>query len=358
MTLRIIIGLFLILLVGGVSFFYYDTFHPKPLQPERVVSSPQSPRIAAGSTLTLLSWNVQSFQGSLNIRDWAEAEGVRYTVKKNHLEVQTYFKEIARTIRKISPDIIVLQGLDAFSERTYEEDQLEELLRLLPAEYASYVSSYYWKTPYNPYTGEWMEQGQKLALISRFAISQCLRHQLANNPRQQVGDWFRSPFEAKRALLEVSLPLQDGRELHILNTQLSLATQKPGIFTQQWQQIQHILERKNQSGISWIMASSIFHLPSPLHYDRLPENHKRIFIRPQNSLVWPEKYYTYPKADPNASKEESFTYRLQKDNTTGQLLDYMIWPEAVKQVSSRIYDKDIDALSNHFPLILTFRVPQ
>jgi len=105
-------------------------------------------------------------------------------------DIAKTLKEVARIIQDENPDVILLQEVDDGAKRTDYEDQLASLLPLLPKEYACYASAFYWKASFVPHPRIMGAAGMKLSTISKYKMTEAVRHQLALIPADPLTQQF------------------------------------------------------------------------------------------------------------------------------------------------------------------------
>ena len=140
-----------------------------------------------------------------------------YTI--SHLiSFQNILKQIATIIINERPDIVLLQEVDDGAKRTDYEDQLAELLALLPKEYGNHASTFYWQANFVPHPALMGPVGMKLSTLSKYQILQATRYGLTGIQSQS---WIMQQMNPKRAILEIQLPINDLGTLSVMNTHLS-----------------------------------------------------------------------------------------------------------------------------------------
>jgi len=167
-------------------------------------------------------------------------------------------KEVARVIKDEDPDIVLLQEVDDGADRTDNEDQLQNLLKLLPEEYSSHSSTFYWQAAFAPHPHIMGSVGMKLSVISKYRIESATRYQLALKP----DNWFVKQFDLKRAVLEVRIPREQGKDLLVFNTHLTAFAFGSDVRSRQVEEIQSILKETSGEGYPWVIGGD-FNLQPP-----------------------------------------------------------------------------------------------
>ena len=138
----IILGLIFgfVILVGliGVLFFIWlhaSTLRVKEIESVTFVNLTDVPTLKSGQKIKVLSWNIQFLAGNQNNHFFFDGGKDAWPSITTRIKV---LKQIAEVIITERPDIVLLQEVDDGAKRTEYEDQLTELLALLPKEYGNY----------------------------------------------------------------------------------------------------------------------------------------------------------------------------------------------------------------------------
>jgi len=197
------IGTVAVVLVLLVALMWLATFHPAALQPAPVTCAQAAPVLQPGQSLTIMTWNVQFMAGKNYVFFSDLPDGNAPDERPSRADIEKTLREVARVIRSENPDIVLLQEVDDGAARTDYENQLARLTALLPPEYACQTEAFYWKAAYVPHPRIHGAVGMKLAILSRYQISNAQRHQLTLIP----ADPLTQQFNLKRAILEAHLPV-------------------------------------------------------------------------------------------------------------------------------------------------------
>jgi endonuclease/exonuclease/phosphatase family metal-dependent hydrolase len=181
--------------------------------------------LESGRTFSVLVWNIQYCAGRATRFFYDGGEGVHVPLERT---LQT-LTAVARAIRDLDADIVMLQEVDRDSDRTSRIDQHVELLQRLA--YPCHTSTSYYENRYVPYP-PWHHLGRvdmHLSVFSRFALVRAHRHPL---PALREG-FLRRQFNLRRAVLEVELPTSKGGRLRVLNTHLDAFSRGDGTLPRQ-----------------------------------------------------------------------------------------------------------------------------
>ncbi len=346
----LIVVLFLILV-------WAITFHPAEVQTETVVCPDQAPMLEPGTSLKVLSYNVQFMAGKNYVFFYDLPNDAGPDERPSAADITKTVEEVARIIRDEAPDIVLLQEVDDGAKRTDYEDQLARLLPLLPPDYVCHTSVFYWKAGFVPHPRIMGAVGMKLSTISKYRITAATRHQLALIP----SDPLTQQFNLKRAVLEARLPVGGGQELVALNTHLEAFAQGTDAMQKQVAQVNAMLGRLTQAGYPWLIGGD-FNLLSPGQaYSRLRDDQK-FYYQPETELKFLyDKYQAVPSlADVNGPNYEQWFTNFPNNPTItapDKTIDYIFFADNMQLVDSYVRQHDTLAISDHLPVIAEFHLP-
>lgn len=357
---------FLIIFASSITLFcgtlvlsaYLLTFHPKDVQSEPVYNQSDAPLLKPGQNLKIMSWNVQYMAGKNYVFFYDLPNGKGPDSQPSPRDVALTFAEVARIIREDNPDVILLQEVDSGAKRTYYEDQLNILMQLLPNDYKSHCSSYYWKNTFNPHPKILGSTGVTLAIISKFKISEATRHQL---PSIEWSSLFKD-FSFKRAVLKARIPVDGGKDFFAINTHLSAFSQGTDNMQKQIAHLMSLLDPLEHNHFTWALGGD-FNLLPPGQYSALGDNEK-FYYQPETELLpLIQKYPCVPqlKDCQGAGCSRWFTFFSNDPQITqpDRTLDYIFHSKHLPPPSQyMVRNEDTLHISDHFPVITTFKIPQ
>jgi len=353
-TRLLTILLSLALLFYGV---WLSTFHPSALQTETVHCPANTPSLQAGQSIKLYNQNVQFMAGKNYVFFYDLPNNSGPDERPSASDIKQTLQSLASLIRQQDPDIILLQEVDDGAKRTDYNDQLAQLLSLLPSDYACHASSIYWQAKYLPHPRIMGAVGMKLSIISKYKINSATRHQLALIPQDPVSQLFNF----KRAMLDVRLPVNGAAELAVLTTHLSAFAKGSNTLPQQIKQIDQHLQSLKQAETPWVIGGD-FNLLPPDTYYLLAESQRE--PHEEKSAIT-TLYRNYP-AIPNYKQTQSstranwFSYNPNdpRVNTADRTIDYYFYSPKLSLQHAFIENKKFTALSDHLPMIATFLIPK
>lgn len=351
-------GAILLLAAAFFATVWLLTFHPDELQTETVTSPASAPLLQPGQQLKILTWNIQ-FMAGKNYVFWHDTPNFDGPHERPSPEDLAHtLAEVSRVIREENPDIILLQEVDDGGRRTDHEDQLGRLLALLPPEYSSHVSAFYWKAGFVPHPRILGSAGMKLSTISKYRISHAQRHQLELPPN----DLITRQFSTKRAILETRLPLTNGVEFVVLNTHLDAFAAGTNTMRLQVAEIDSILTALRSDAVAWALGGDLNLLPpDEAAYHRLPESHKSYYQ--QNSEIAPlyQNYQVLPSREDvtGLDYQKWFTHFPNGAAATGpdRTIDYLIFLKTARVDTHYVRQHDTLKISDHLPVVAILQMP-
>jgi endonuclease/exonuclease/phosphatase family metal-dependent hydrolase len=187
---------------------------------ERVTTERPVRPLEIGRPFSVLVWNIQYCAGRSARFFYDGGEAVHVPLERTLRSLTA----VARAIRDLDADIVLLQEVDRDSDRTSRIDQHVELLQRLT--YPCHTSTSYYENRYVPFP-PWQHLGRvdmHLSVFSRFALDSARRHPM---PPLREG-WLRRQFNLRRAILEVQVPTSRGERLRVLNTHLDAFSRGDG----------------------------------------------------------------------------------------------------------------------------------
>jgi len=342
----------LALLVWGL------TFHPDPVQDEEVVCAPHISTLRPGAALKVLSWNVQFMAGKNHVFFYDLLDGSGPDEKPSMEEVEATLGLVAGLIIDEDPDIVLLQEMDDGAARTGHEDQLQRLLELLPPDYGCHSSALYWKADFVPHPRIMGSVGMKLSTLSKYRITNAVRHQLAMIPADPVS----RQFGLKRAVLEVRLPVEGGGELVVFNTHLDAFAQGSDTMEKQVTQVARLLEEADASSLPWLAGGDFNLLPSRNAYDRLPAAQQEYYLPETELGPLYNRYQSVPGPAETGGENYAlwFTHFPNDPSVKApdRTIDYIFFSDLIKLGDRRVLGQHTLVISDHLPLLVEVTLPR
>lgn len=341
---------------GGLLWIWLkrSTLKVKPIQLENVVKELGAPLLQSGQVLKVMSYNVQFMAGGgyQFFYEGGDSSGPSAEVMGETI------KQVAQVITAEQPDIVLLQEIDEGAKRTHFVDQLARLLNELDGQYPCYTQSFYWRADFVPHPAIAGAVGMKMVILSKYQIGSATRYALPLRER----NWFVQHFFPKRALLEVRLPLANGREIALINTHFEALKGKTDISEQEVAVTQTHLQRLTAAGIPWLLGGDLNLLP-PGQWERIGADSQK-YYRPEPELrpLYEQFQAAVPAANGLADDQLKKWFSLipndpQYTAPVVTLDHFFISPDITLQ-ESYIRHEDTYGVSDHLPIVATIQLPE
>lgn len=345
-----------LLLIGLFAAVWFSTFHPADTQSETVFCPANAPVLAAGQPLKVYNQNVQFMAGKNYVFFYDLPANSGPDDRPSTADISQTLHGLANLIKQQAPDIILLQEVDDGAKRTDYADQLADLLKLLPNDYACHASSFYWQGAYVPHPRIMGAVGTKLSIISKYKITAATRTQLSLIPQDPINQLFNF----KRALLDVRLPVSNSTEIAILNTHLSAFSKGTLTLSKQVSEMHRYLETLNKANKTWI-AGGDFNLLPPNHYPLLAEKQRAAFERNTQIQLLYDHYAAIPSIHSTESTQHDQWFTYFPNNPVikqpDRIIDYLFYSRQLSLNDAFIEQEKSLLLSDHMPIIATFTLP-
>ncbi|TVQ93423.1 MAG: hypothetical protein EA397_04710 [Deltaproteobacteria bacterium] len=334
-----------------VSAQLYGAFSPPPpVMDLPVFCDGASREIRPGESLRVLIWNIQYGASTKHQFFYDGGEAVRV----ERADVDWTLDQIVQTVQELNPDLVLWQEIDVGSDRTARVDQLAELTRRL--DHRCYASASYHRVPYVPHPShEPMGRvDMRLAVSGNLRLTDARRHQLAllDEP------WWRRLFNLRRALLDVRVPIQDGRTLRLLNTHLSAFSFGDGTLPMQLGQIRDLAEQGVRDGEAVLLAGDLNALPPGDDPARFTGQDRELYADVGSPIA---ALYDSPYLKPSVPPERVarnprpyYTY-VPFEGEPDRMIDHAFVGGPVQVLSHKVW-QDRKDISDHFPILLKLRV--
>lgn len=356
-TAKVIGILLLVIVLALAGFLRFGNYHPKPVETAAVSCPENTPVLEAGQNVKALTWNVQTMS-SKNYVFWSDLpNGDGPDDQPSQKDITATFEESVRVIRAENPDILLIQEIADGEKRTYSEDQMARLTSMLP-EYPCYTSAFEWKSAYVPHPRIGGSVGWKVAILSKYKITEAERIRLSIASRGFLADHF----QIKPALLKAIMPTSDGGQFAALTLHLDLYVPDTDAKEIQLAEIDKVLIELNAGGIPWVLGGDFNLLPyDDAAYVRLAPEQKKYF-NPESELKFlTDKYQVIPTTtDTNGADFAKWLTRWPNDPSIpgpDRTLDYFFLPDTIKFGAYSVRMEDTLHISDHLPVVVEFKIP-
>lgn len=329
-------------------------WQPQPLEEVPVSCSGPSKPLAPGQQLKVMTWNVQYLAGKRYVFWYDEARGG--DTRPTDEDLAFNLDEVARVIRAEQPDIVLLQELDKGAKASDYQDQLALLRERLADLYPCAAQAYQWKAEFVPERHVFGSVGRTLATLSRYTIEQAQRIQLP----QESDNVLSRLLQPQRAVLASYLPLRDGGQLAVLNTQLARHVQGNDVQARQVRALEEQMDQFERQGTPWLLGGDFNLLPLGQYRRLKPE--QRQFYSPDSELhaLW-DKYPMIPgNAEATGAERSAWLTHFPNDpdlEGPDRTLDYLFHSPKLRRVGAQVVQQDTLAISDHLPVTARLLLP-
>ncbi len=353
---RILVGI-VVLVVLLAATIWFTTFHPPAVADEAVTCPDDAPQLEPGQSLDVMSWNVQYMAGKGYVFWYDLLDESGPDERPSPEDIAQTLDEVIRVIEDVDPDVVVLQEVDEGADRTDGQDQLALLLDELGDTWTCHASAFYWKAWFVPHPRIMGSVGMKLSTISKYAITDATRYQLAQMPN----DVLTRQFDIRRAILETRLPVAGGGELAVLNTHLDAFAQGSDTMQRQVARTRELLDDLTDEGVPWVLGGDFNLLPPGRQYDDLGPA-QQAYYEPDSELsVLTDVYPSVPSlAEANGEdREQWFTHFPNDPAVDGpdRTIDYLFHAPELEVGDHTVRRDDTLEISDHLPVVATFTLP-
>ncbi len=350
MQSRLVIGLGA-LTAGGYLLCRYLNYHPKSVEPMPVFNAGIPPQLSAGQTIKVVTYNVQFCAG---IGYHFFHDGGPDTIVAAD-DVRATLERIAEFLSAEDPDFVLLQEVDQLARRTAYLDETRLLQEALPLKLRSCTAADYWRSKFVPHPRVMGPAGTQLVVFSRYRLGQAHRYQLplrSGNPIEQ-------DFYLKRAILKVEVPLAGGGHFVILNTHLEAFGRGTNITERQVGKVLAELDSLDHENLPWIIGGDFNLLPPGQRLRLVPEEPQ---ADPSAMTPLFDRYRGIPTVSDatgtNMRDYFTFSQSTAEGRAPVRTLDYLFPASNVQVVRYEVRQKGTQELSDHYPLVAEFKLPE
>lgn len=350
-VLWVIVALLIGLPVLGYGLIRWLNYFPgETEQAEKQCDTAKAAKLKPGSKLKILSWNIQ-YSGSRKHHFFYDG-GKDVMVSPEN--VKATIAAINKVVSEEKPDIILWQEVDRNSTRTGQIDQLKKFLAANP--YACWTAAPYHKSAYLPHPSHkhLRRVDMELVVFSRFPIKTAIRHALP----QLNESFFRKAFNLKRAVLDVTIPIEGGGNLRLFDTHFSAFSKGDGTMAKQVAKFTNLLKSADKGKDVWLAAGDLNLLPPGDNPKRLGsdgayyadgKNPIESLFKDFRSAVSTKQY--------NASKAVYNTYLPYGKSKADRWIDHVFLSKQLKLLSYKVLSQH-HAISDHLPIMIEVELPQ
>ncbi len=348
--LYLVLSAFLISVIAFFVLRSQGNYFPEKIEPVEIhrVSEAAVER-DAGTSITVMSWNIQFMAGNQNNHFFYDDGEDAWPDQETYTKT---LQGVAQVINHYSPDVVLLQEVDRNCTRSYHVDQMKALSVRLSTDYQWAVCAPDWLSFFIPSSNIWGRVHSSICTFSKLPLIHAQRYAL---PSDDAGvSWISQPFYPQRAVLQTSIEY-DSLKLDLWNTHLSHFDKKYKTKKKQLVVLNQLLKEHT---LPVVLGGDFNQLPSLKWYDQIYPAHRKLFNAHEDELAeLSDHWQMIPKRSDFDSDDASrwFTYMPPetRDQIADRALDYFFMTPQVKVEDYRVINtQKTRMLSDHLPLLV------
>jgi endonuclease/exonuclease/phosphatase family metal-dependent hydrolase len=174
-------------------------------------------------------------------------------------------------------------------------------------------------------------------------------------------DLLTRQFDIRRAVLKARLPVVGADDFVVLNTHLDAFAQGSDTMQRQVAQSKALLDELTAAREAWIFAGDLNLLAPGRQYEDLPEDQRAYYEPDSELMVLTDAYDSFPSLDEaNGPGREAWFTHYPNDPAAGgpdRTIDFVFHAPNVSLGDHRVRSDDTREISDHFPLVATYTLP-
>lgn len=348
-TFKILMYIVVILLLIVIAYLVFMTI--TDYKPEEVIDieieNNQKDVVKLDKEMTLTTYNIGYCGMDEEIHFFMDGGSLSRSISKEKTEAN--LKGSIDALKEINEDFTFLQEVDINATRSYKVDQYEEIKNEFKDFTTSFAINY--KTPWVPIPLT-KPHGKVLAglmNLSKYKVDESTRYSL---PGQEK--WPRQLAELDRCILVNRIPVENSKELVLINVHLSAYDKGGFIRKQQLGFLQQFLKEEYDKG-NYVIAGGDFNhqIPGsdPEKFEATEEWPSWLQMIPNEFLLNGYKW----KFDENTPTVRTAGTPYVKGENFRAIIDGFIVSENIKTID--IKGKELDfKYSDHNPLTIKFKL--
>ncbi|SMP06130.1 Metal-dependent hydrolase, endonuclease/exonuclease/phosphatase family [Laceyella tengchongensis] len=267
----------LVLLCFGAFLLYVTLtdYEPEPALPLTVINN-ASQKLTTGVPFTVTTFNI-GYAGLDKDQDFFMDGGTRSRAASKEQTAKNLSK-ILSFLKREASSFYLLQEVDVDSSRSYHINQQAAMRQHLPDYGLVFAQNYLVSWVPVPVFDPMGSVNGGLVTLSKYQLKQSTRFSLYGKE-----DWPQQPFDLDRCIMENRIPLENGKELILVNLHLSAFDKGGKVRKQQLAFLKEFMQRHVQAGNYLILGGDWNHL--------IPGTAPKRFKAKES---WPEWMQTIP----------------------------------------------------------------
>lgn len=340
--------LLVVIFLGGIILYGTLTdYKPAPGSSVTLEISGKGKAISnTDTTLHFLNWNI-GYGGLGAESDFFYDGGKMVRAKRENWD--KYFNGITQTLlQNDSIDFYLIQEIDQNSKRSYHINQYDSVLRLLQNGTASFGLNYNVKHVPLPFTNPLGKVYSGVATYSRFQPSLSERFQYPGKFA-----WPTRIFFLDRCFISSRFPLQNGKELIVINTHNSAYDETGEVKKAEMEFLKEYVINEYVNGNYVVVGGDFNQRPPRIDAQKFSEAPENTFIPPgiDRDFMPPGWFWVFDAFVPTNRHLDA---PLQ-DDTYKTLIDYYLVSPNVEVTAIRTLDLQF-LYSDHQPVLMSVRI--
>ncbi|GGE82544.1 endonuclease/exonuclease/phosphatase family protein [Priestia taiwanensis] len=341
--------LFVGLAIGGFILYMVMTDYKPQSVEEVTIENNQKKVIQAGEELTGITFNI-GYGGLDESRDFFE-DGGEMSRSESKEKTEENMKHIGEYLKQADPSFALLQEIDVDSYRSFHVNEVKYLQDILTSHSSVFGLNY--KVPWVPVPVFDPMGGAHSGVLtfSKYEMEKATRYAL---PGQE--NWLRQLFELDRAMVVHRLPVDNGKELVLINAHFSAYDKGGEVRKQQMAYAKEFIEKEYKDGNYVVIGGDWNQLFPGTNVDSL--NNKKVAELPSWLQILPEDFL--PEgfqwgSDVTVPTSRNLDTPYKKGETFVSVIDGFAVSPNVEITESKGIDLDFQH-SDHNPVQITFKL--
>jgi endonuclease/exonuclease/phosphatase family metal-dependent hydrolase len=337
-----------IALGGFILYVAMNDYKPEKIE-EVTIENNQQKILQVGEELTGITFNI-GYGGLDAGRDFFE-DGGTMSRSESKEKTEENMKHIGEFLQKQNPSFALLQEIDINSSRSFHVNEVDYLKEKLSSHSSVFGLNY--KVPWVPvpvFDPMGSAHGGVLT-FSQYDMKEAKRYAL---PGQE--NWVRQLFELDRAMVVHRLPVNNGKELVLINAHFSAYDKGGQVRKQQMAFAKEFIENEYKNGHYVVIGGDWNQLFPGTDIDTL--NNKKVEKMPDWIQILPEDFL--PEgfqwgSDVTVPTSRNLDTPYRKGETFVSVIDGFIVSPNVEITEAKGIDLDFQH-SDHNPVQITFKL--
>jgi endonuclease/exonuclease/phosphatase family metal-dependent hydrolase len=347
-----ILILTIVLIFGGfLGYMTMKDYKPKPVENAEIiypkVNQPQRDT-QVKDTLSFYTWNI-GYCGLGKEQDFFFDGGKMVRPSKDLNK--KYYDGIIESLKQLDTvDFLFLQEADRGSKRSYFSDQVMHIAESCPEYYCAYATNYKSSFVPQPVSNPYGKCYGGLVTLSRATPKSATRFSLAPD-----AGWPTGLFMLKRCYMEFRYPMENGKELVVINQHLS-AYDDGTVKQRQMDTLKVKLLAEYKKG-NFVVVGGDWNTYPPGYKSNLKAAGKDGVVEKSMEANYPEQGWKYVY-DASTGSNRKLYEPYVKGRTDEVVIDYFLLSPNIYSISCKTVDLGFEN-SDHQPVYmkLTFNKP-